>query len=458
MADSKSSDRAVSPTKTSSGAAPESPTTARELDFDDEPNDSANISNDPNAVPGATNSAGFPKPGSGEDAAPPKPPRPMSPQQQAETTLREAFPNIDRSVVKAVLTASSGKIEPAFTALLSMSDPESQNEAPPPVQPSRPVATPLASHGLTSTSQNQLEADEMYARQLAEHYSGTAFTPGARGGSRTGSEQAVPRPKRETNLKPSELYDDDHSFFDDDLPVIKENIRKGFLETQTKVNKWVTDFKKRLDGEDEEEPERRQTSQGYNPGPSRPPYGSRRSGELGSRSVDRDRYDADPKVLGDDFAALELRDEEVPPPRPTRPLANPNLFKPTPATPPSSGSRKVSFQEGPPEDIGGSRKTSPRPQSSPGGGGKQSKWQPLSTVDPIPAVDNDPFSLGDSDDDREAKSRDLKSEDTERLKKAAAEAMSDDIGTGTKKTGLEEHAKTGPQGTKDKEAEEKLTG
>jgi hypothetical protein len=54
----------------------------------------------------------------GEEAAPPKPPRPLSPQQQAENTLKEAFPSIDAAVVKAVLQASGGQVEPAFNALL----------------------------------------------------------------------------------------------------------------------------------------------------------------------------------------------------------------------------------------------------------------------------------------------------------------------------------------------------
>lgn len=36
----------------------------------------------------------------------------------------------------------------------------------------------------------------------------------------------------------------------------------------------------------------------------------RRSGDMGRRSGDRERYDADPQVLGDDFSALELRDGE----------------------------------------------------------------------------------------------------------------------------------------------------
>ena len=52
------------------------------------------------------------------EAPPPKPPRPANPQQQAEATLKEAFPTIDMTVVKAVLRASGGNVEPAFNALL----------------------------------------------------------------------------------------------------------------------------------------------------------------------------------------------------------------------------------------------------------------------------------------------------------------------------------------------------
>ena len=146
-----------------------------------------------------------------------------------------------------------------------------------------------------------------------------------------------------------------------------------------------------------------------------------------------------------------------PPRTSSRPLANPDLFKPTPTTPSSDG-RKVSFQAGPPEDIDALRKASPNPikrQASPGG--KTSKWEPLSTVDPTPVTDTDPFSLGDSEDERESKNKDLKKEDSERLKKAAAEAMADDIGTGQRRS-LEGHARSGPEGTRDKEAEDKLTG
>ena len=35
----------------------------------------------------------------------------------------------------------------------------------------------------------------------------------------------------------------------DDLPEIRKNIEQGFQETQKTVNKWITSFKKKLDGE-----------------------------------------------------------------------------------------------------------------------------------------------------------------------------------------------------------------
>jgi hypothetical protein len=95
----------------------------------------------------------------------------------------------------------------------------------------------------------------------------------------------------------------------DDLPVIRENFKKGFLETQTKVNSWFGNLKKQLNGDGEEEEEQGRSSQRYEQQTSafgRP----RRSGEMGRRSGDRERYDADPQVLGDDFSALELRDGE----------------------------------------------------------------------------------------------------------------------------------------------------
>ena len=52
----------------------------------------------------------------------------MNKRQQAEETLKEAFPTIDGSVIKAVLVASSWNLERAFHALLGMSYMQKQSK------------------------------------------------------------------------------------------------------------------------------------------------------------------------------------------------------------------------------------------------------------------------------------------------------------------------------------------
>lgn len=105
---------------------------------------------------------------------------------------------------------------------------------------------------------------------------------------------------------------------------------------------------------------------------------------------------------------------ESPPRKPPRPLANPDLFKPTPAAPQSG-----------PVDEADPLYRQPTPtnrQTSTNAGGKSGKkWQPLTSVAPNPEPeDNDPFSLGDSDEEQDRKT-DVKPDDTERLKKTANE-------------------------------------
>ncbi|KAL9104675.1 MAG: hypothetical protein Q9163_000418 [Psora crenata] len=424
---------------------PESPTTARALEFDDD-------TLEPSAPTAKSEPTTKPPPsGPSEEVAPPKPPRPLRPEQRAENTLKEAFPSIDAAVVKAVLHASGGRLEPAFNALLGMSDPDAAEPAPPP-QPPRPEHNPVPP---TSTEESQLVADERYARQLAEQYN-RAHAYGAAPGSQAaqppfeGPPTKPPRPR-------ANRYEEDrgHSFIDDDLPLIRENIKKGFLETQSTVNKWVANLKKKIDGEDDDDFDQRPapTVQGY---ASQNQYDGRRSSEFGRRSADRERYDADPQLLGDDFAGLEMHDAEIQPPRrSSRPLANPDLFKPTPPRPHSSNSnadRRVSFQDGPPEEIDIHYPKSPSPINRPSSGasGKSSKWQPLAAVDPNPVADHDPFSLGDSDDE-DGKRKDVKADDSESLKQAAAEAMGDNIGCEKKE--LEPHGKSGSVGHRDKETE-----
>ena len=142
--------------------------------------------------------------------------------------------------------------------------------------------------------------------------------------------------------------------------------------------------------------------------------------------------------------------------RSTRSLANPDLFKPTPKVPKSSDGRKVAFQNGPPEDVDLYRTSPKAPTTGTAAPVKPSKWQPLSAVDPSPIGENenDPFSLGDSEDEKESKERvggkEIRMEDTERLKEAAAKASS------ASPSKRPEPAET--SGTRDELAEEILIG
>lgn len=94
-----------------------------------------------------------------------------------------------------------------------MSDPESQADPTPPLQPSRPNDAP---HKPTSTAQSQLLADEQYARQLAEHYSSTsAYTGAPRTGPKGRQNQDFSSSGQETGLRPKEDDENrEYSFID----------------------------------------------------------------------------------------------------------------------------------------------------------------------------------------------------------------------------------------------------
>lgn len=319
-----------------------------------------------------------------------------------------------------------------------MSDPDAvQNDPPrepaPPPKPPRPTnRTPLS----------QMEADELYARQLAEHYDNVGAYE-----ARTMNRSPGGQPRRQaTGLRPNEMYDREHNFIDDDLPVITENIRKGFIETQTKVNSWFTNLKKKIDGEYDSDEDETQPSKHH-------PHGGpgRRSGEGSRPSTDYHRYDADPQVLSDDFAGMRLNPDgstyhftiyliyttnKAAGPSQDPQSKNANLNKPLPtATYGKPDGRKVAFKESV-EDIG-LYDASPKIHPKDSAAGKQSKWQPLSTIEPSPIAETDPFSLGDSEDEKDSKggSKEIKSEDTERLKAATADAMADSlVGSSAKAT------------------------
>lgn len=117
---------------------------------------------------------------------------------------------------------------------------------------------------------------------------------------------------------------------------------------------------------------------------------------------------------------------------PANRTANPTLHRPPPpslSSRPSDG-RRVGFKEETEEiNMYDSSPRVPFKEAALPSSMKPSKWQPLSTVEPAPMGDNDPFSLGDSEDEKDTrdKAKDAKTNDSEHLKKAAAEAMSDNL-------------------------------
>ncbi|CAC9894889.1 unnamed protein product [Aureobasidium pullulans] len=391
-------------------AGAESPTTARELDFDDDHDESRPVkSPTPKQVSFVEVE---------DEDAPSKPARPLSPQSQNEKTLKEAFPTIDAKVIRAVLIASGGN------------------------------------------AQRQLDADEQYARQLAQHFQSESRPQRA---MRDEDDRGPPLPNRPRQQQRPGLAEDDreYSFFDGMIKTtaenhIKENVRKGFLETQTKVNRWITDFRKKLDGEDNDDPyagPTRQDSpprrQNYGPSQSEQLYGIRRSADVSRKSTDKDRYDLDNRVLDDDFTALELRDDEAPSRASSsrnRPLANPDLFKANVAPP----------QSGPVDEVDAIDRRNQR-QPSPSGASKSAKWQPLTSIAPNPeSEENDPFSLGDSDDEKETKTKDTRESDTARLKEAARKSVTAESADAPKE--LQASERSGSTNVRDKEAEALLTG
>ena len=448
----------------------ESATTREEMSFDDE-QETGTVSPQGHETPTKT-PAKVPSPrprvsfqDGHEEIPPTKPPRPLSPNQQAENTLIEAFPTIDTKVVKAVLTASGGKIEPAFNALLSMSDENfnpGEEAAPAPAQPPRPA---LRQTQQSQQPLSQLEADELYARQLAEQYNA--------GGQRSQTRYNQREPGSRRPNQQRQYQDDDEnerSFFDDELPEIGRNIQQGFLETQKRVNSWITTFKKKIDGEEEDDDDlyasgsRQNTGrQNFGPSQSEQLHGIRKSAEQQRRSTDAQRYDADPHELdAGAFERLEMRDDEarkypnlasvdnkanrvVAPPQPprtsSRKTANPDLFKPQPKPP----------QSGPVDEVDAADRASSNKDAS--SADKSKKWQALTSVAPNPEDDNDPFSLGDDDEDKD-KTDDVRKEDTERLKQAARNSVSagSDDATGRKPS----ESDAGTAGVRNKEAEDLL--
>lgn len=205
-------------------------------------------------------------------------PEPLSPFAQAQLTLTEGFPTVEANVIRAVLIASKGDLESAFNGLLSLTDSDYVVDESPFNDP-QPVSR--------SREDVQVREDEKLARRLAA----AVKADGKRSTARN-------------STSPSEPIDD-RSFFDEDLPQLKENFTKGFNETKDKVNTWIENFRKK------------ESTSGV--------FGAV-GGFLGGNNSNQPRQQQKPKIYDDepdqiDVGGIKLSgdNDEPPPAHPSRP-------------------------------------------------------------------------------------------------------------------------------------------
>lgn len=153
------------------------------------------------------------------EAAPEPVPRPKSPFSQSFQELKDAFPDSDEAVRRAVLVAASGQLERAFNGMLALTDDT--------IRPSPP--TPVA-------KDSQIARDEQLARKLAHDYRGSSTR-------RTGDER-----RRSSDRGGPRQYSDlehDNNSWDD----FSDNLRQGWTETTKKVSSLFGQLRERIQNE-----------------------------------------------------------------------------------------------------------------------------------------------------------------------------------------------------------------
>lgn len=283
------------------------------------------------------------------------PPRPLSPFAQKQATLSEAFPGVETKTVRAILIAAQGQLDHAFNGLLSLTDPtyvvdESQFEE------ATQAAPAAAGAPLPSAQRTQMEEDERLARSIASE-----------------DRRAAPRLPARTQQQQQQQQEpgepvDERSFFDDDLPQIKETFTKGFNETKDKVNSWFDNLRKKIDS------------------PEPAAGAATTAGAVGAQRGGRRRYyDDEPDHI--DVGGIQLANEEAGEVDELYSAPRPGATPPVAAT----ATKKSSSSESTPT------------LSSTGAGAK--KGIPLKSSAVGKAEEEDSFLISDSDDEGVSKTK-----------------------------------------------------
>lgn len=220
------------------------------------------------------------------DDAPPPPPRPVSRVSQIKQDLKDAFPNIEDKLITAVLIASQGNADPAFNALLYISDPSFEAEIPEP-------APSVPSKKVVNEPKNTLTDDELLARKLQHEFE-------LEDKRRRAHHHEHERRRRRQQSQP----EDDDSV--DEFGQIKESFSQGFEEARTTLNGWVSGFAKKLQEPKDGSGSQLQESQSQNP---------KLFGALGGSSYTKQNknntFDEDPRIISNDLhSQINLKDND----------------------------------------------------------------------------------------------------------------------------------------------------
>ncbi|GEQ71947.1 hypothetical protein JCM33374_g5633 [Metschnikowia sp. JCM 33374] len=230
-----------------------------------------------------------------DEEAPARPTRPLSPLSQIKRDLKEAFPQVEDKYISAFLIASEGRIDPAFNALLSLSDPSFKPE--PVVVPPKPIA---------KDKKPEYTDDELLARELQKEFD--------REERRRRSAAAK---SRQRNAPPQESEDESP----DEIDQLKEQFSQGFEEAKTTINSWVTGLTKKFsqDGDSGSgfstgSNSNSNSKQNPNPSQNTKLFGALGGSSFNSPAKTRTRkFDEDPEILSSDFSRnVSLRDTEAP--------------------------------------------------------------------------------------------------------------------------------------------------
>ena len=281
---------------------------------------------------------------------PPAPPRPLSPVSSIRKDLKEAFPNLDDRLVNGIIIASQGIPEPAYNALLYISDPSTEFEF-------GNISRQRVEEDLRQKG-HSMEEDEVLARRLQRQYEGEVRARRAR-------ERERGRGKSWGGSNPEEEQSGD------EFDQFRESVSNGLEGARSTLNGWVSGLARRWDGNTQRSGDESPDSRN-----SRNPklFGALSSSSFNfsgprSNNENKTNFDEDPQIISNDFHdRITLQN---------------NTDKP-----PGLPSRRNNFQD---DQL--NKNKGPRSYD-----GANEKWKPLSSNEPL---NSDAFLVSDSEEERE---------------------------------------------------------